>query len=124
MGVTTCVDVNATQEHRLHPWGEHGIARVDGKLTIPDLVGQTDLPLLRGVVLVGAVTIRYPAGRSLCAQDFMAHALAPAGADDMETDRGIRQHPFPLRLAGARALVSSRPIKRRRRKRGRMSATR
>src|ERR1700752_4943506 len=44
-GVTTLVDGKGTQEHRLHPWGKHGIASVDGKLTIPDLVGQTDLPV-------------------------------------------------------------------------------
>ena len=88
-----------TQEHRLHPWGKPGIASVDGTLTIPDLVGQTDLPVLRGVVLLGTVEIRDPERRPMCAQDVVDHALAPAGADDMDTDLGVLKHPFPLLLA-------------------------
>ena len=59
-GVTTFVDGKGPQEHRLHPWRKHGIARVDGKLTIPDLVGQTDLPVLRRVVLLRTDRDRTP----------------------------------------------------------------
>jgi hypothetical protein len=98
-GVTTLVDGKSTQAHCLHPWGEHGIASVDDKLTIPDLVDQTDLPVLRGVVLLGTVEIRYLDRRPMCAQDFVDHALAPAGADDIDTDLCVLKLPFPLLLA-------------------------
>ena len=54
-GVTAFVNGKRAQQHGLHARGKHGVPCLDGKLTIPQLMGQTDLPLLRGMVLLGTV---------------------------------------------------------------------
>ena len=64
-GVTAFVDGKGAQQHPLHAGGKHGIPGVEGELTIPDLMGQTDLPLRCGVLLLGTVQIGDPDGRPM-----------------------------------------------------------
>ena len=52
-------------------------------------MGQTDLPVLGRVMLLGTGEIGDPDGRSMVAQDFSDDPVATAGANDMHTDRGI-----------------------------------
>ena len=59
-GVTAFVNGKRAQQQGLHPGRKHSISRVDGKLTIPQLMGQTDLPVLSGVVVLGTREIRRP----------------------------------------------------------------
>ena len=51
-GVTTCVNGERAQQDGLHARGIHGVPSLDGQLTIPPWMGQTDLPVLRRVVLL------------------------------------------------------------------------
>ena len=98
-GVTALVNGKRPQQHRLHARGKHGIPGLEGKLTIPQLMGQTDLPVLGRVVLLGTVEIGHPDRRPMVAQDFLDHPVAPAGANDMDTDLGVLKDPFPLGAA-------------------------
>ena len=98
-GITTLVNGKGPQEHGLYPWRKHGISRVEGKLTIPDLVGQTDLPVRSGVILLRTREIGHPDRRPMRTQDFLDHALSPAGADDRDTNHAVLKHPLPLLLA-------------------------
>ena len=59
-------------------------------------MGQTDLPLLRGVVLLGTVEIGDPDGGAMIAEDFVDDPVAPAGTNHMHTDLCILKDPFPL----------------------------
>ena len=59
-GVSALVDGKGAQQHRLHARRKHGIAGLDGKLANPQLMGQTDLPVLSRVLLLGTVEIRDP----------------------------------------------------------------
>jgi hypothetical protein len=84
------------QEHGLHPWGKHRSPRFEGKLTVSHLMGQTDLPWLGWVILLGTVKVGDPDGRSMVAQRFLDDPVAPAGANHMDTDLGMLNDPFPL----------------------------
>ena len=91
--VTALVDGTGAQQHPLHAGGKHGISGVEGELTIPDLMGQTDLPLLRGVTLLRTVQIGHPDRRPMRAQDFLDHALARS----TWSGSGCRGRPPPAR---------------------------
>jgi hypothetical protein len=111
-GVTTRVKGKGSQEHRLHPWREHGIASVDSKPAIPDLGGSTDLPVRSGVVLLRTLEIGHPDRRPMRPQHFVDDALSPAGAHHMEAHLGVLKHPFPLLSAvhtGAGFIAAAHP---------------
>jgi hypothetical protein len=90
------VDGKSAQQHQLHARGTHEISGFVGELTIPDLMGQTDLPWLCGVILLGTVQIGHPDRRPMRAQDLWHHALSPTGSEHMDADLGVLKHPFPL----------------------------
>src|SRR5215218_7126329 len=90
------MDGKSAQEHRLHPRRTHRIPRLEGTLTIPPLMGQTDLPWRSRVLLLRMTEIGHPEGRAMVAQDFVDDLVAPAGANHMHTDRGMLKDPFPL----------------------------
>ena len=95
-GVTAFVNGKRAQQHGLHAGGKHRVPCLEGKLTIPQLMGQTDLPLLGRVVLLGTVEIGDPDGGAMFAQDFLDDPVAPAGANHMHTDLRILKDPLPL----------------------------
>jgi hypothetical protein len=98
-GVTAFVNGKGAQQQGLYPGRKPGISRVDGKLTIPPLMGQTDLPVLSGVVLLGTIKIGDPDRWPMRTQDLLDHPVAPARTDDMEIDLPVLKHPCPLLLA-------------------------
>ena len=95
-GVTTLVDFKGTQQHRLHARGKHRIPCLEGKLTILDLIGQTDWPLLGRAMLLGTTEFGHPDSRSMAAQDLVHDPVDPAWANPMHTDLVILKDPFPL----------------------------
>ena len=66
-GVPALVNRKRPQQYGLHARGKDGIPGLESKLAIPQLVGQTDLPVLGRVVLLGTVEIGDPDGRAMVA---------------------------------------------------------
>ena len=110
-GVATVVESKGAQEYRLHPWRTHRIPGLDGKLTIPHLRGQTDLPLLRRVVRLGTLESGHPDRRPRRSQDFLDHAPSPTGPEHMAADLSVLKAPLPLvpPVAPGAGLITTNP---------------
>jgi hypothetical protein len=89
------VDGKGAQQYRLHRRGKHGIPRLEGQLTVPELMGQTDLPWLGRVVLLRTLEVGDPYRRSMVTQDLLDDPVAPAGTNHLPTDLGMLKDPCP-----------------------------
>jgi hypothetical protein len=90
------VDGTRAQEHRFHPRRKHRIPRLAGKLTIPQLMGSTDLPVRSRVLFLRPIKVGHPDGRAMVAQDVVDDPVAPAGSHHMYTALGLWKDPCPL----------------------------
>ena len=89
---------HGAQQQRLHARREHRVTRVDGILTIAQLVRQAALPLL-GMSLLRAVEIGDPQRRAMPAQHLGHHARAAAAADHVDHHVAVLEHPVPAAIA-------------------------
>ena len=83
------------QQDGLHARGKEGIPGIESTLAIPQLMGQTDLPVRGRVVPLGTIELGDPGGRSMVAQDVSDDPVTSAGTNDRHTDRGMLKDPFP-----------------------------
>ena len=82
------------QQKRLHARREDGVAGVDGKLAVPELVSEAHLPEI-GVALLGAEQVRHPDRGTMAAHHLGHHAGAPAFAHDVDHHLGVLEDPVP-----------------------------
>ena len=74
---------------------EHGVAALDGKLDIPDLVREANLPVHLVPTLLRAKPIRYPEVRAKITQKLGGHVLFARGSNQVDTGFTVLEHPLP-----------------------------
>ena len=71
------------QQQRLHPRRENPVTRIDGELTVAQLMGQADLPV-GGMSLLGTVEVGDPDRRAVAVHHLAHDAHAATVADDVD----------------------------------------